>query len=105
MCVCVCTPSCGRFQLKQFTLLYFTEKLKQNVVPLRFNLYLPSYLEFFRTFPLVLSLQRSSAQEVRCTRNVVVPVAAPVHRAGIAMMVVVRWVFRRVSQVASAHPD
>lgn len=54
-----------------------------------------------------LSSQRSSVRGVRCTRNVVVPVGAPVQTAGTAMMMEVleTWVIGCVSQVASVHQD
>lgn len=66
----------------------------------------PRYFVVFRTFPPVLSFQRSSVRGVRFTRNVVVPVGAPVLRPGPAMMMLmVEWVLGRVFQVASAHQD
>lgn len=58
---------------------------------------------FFKFLPPVLSPQRSSVRGVRCTRNAVVPVGAPVQMAGTAMMLLMEWVSGRVFQVASAH--
>lgn len=59
----------------------------------------------FKLSPYSLSSQRSSAQVVRCTRNAVVPVGAPVQMAGTAMMSVMEWVLGRAFQAASAHED